>query len=164
MSNDELQKAIDDITSGDAGVPADDNNQDAAVEMPTDMSAMEQTMPEPAMPIPEPVAAPAMPDLGTAPAPSMPQMDTTSVASTANPLGGGDDLEAIKNEALIALYPLLSLMNIQPKQRFDICMKVVEKTGDKGAISVAFEAAKEFSDPKDKGVALMKIIDKIESL
>ena len=87
-------------------------------------------------------------------------METTAPASGSS----SSDLEKIKNDALVALYPLLSQMNVPVKQEFDICMKVVDKTGDKGAVAAAFEAAKKMQEPKEKGMALMKIIDKIDTL
>ena len=70
------------------------------------------------------------------------------------------DLEQIKNDALTELYPLLANMKVNPNQKFDICMKVYDKTGDKGALGGALAAAKEM-DVDAKGEALMKIIEKI---
>ena len=70
------------------------------------------------------------------------------------------DLEQIKNDALVELYPLLATMKVNVRQKFDICMKVYDKTGDKGALAGALSAAKEMSDD-EKGDALMKIIEKI---
>ena len=214
MSNDELQKAIDDITSGEAIGQASDG-ESTAVEMPDSMGAVDLGAPsEPALSIPDMGAMPAAsevsapatdsmagagsaPDMGgiNIPAPEAPAMPSMSVMPTvdaptvmapeataapatgmgsmpamnAMPEMGGEkvasaDMEELKKDALLQLYPLLEGMNVGPKQRYDICMKVVEKTGEKEALKVALNATREMTDPSEKGAALMKIIDKIDTL
>ena len=86
-----------------------------------------------------------------------PEVNTPEI--TAAPVADAE-LEQIKNDALMELYPLLANMKVNPNQKFDICMKVYDKMGDKGALSGALAAAKEM-DVDAKGEALMKIIEKI---
>lgn len=220
MSNDELQKAIDDITNGenavnegtatsvaDAGVASvplpDDLAASSNVAVDTNMNFMETpdanagasgdifgvpptpdtsaTMPtdltNPAAiaapetslnndpvaadfttPVAEPAPATASVDLSEAPTPTE---INAAVSATTNVTG---DLEAVKTAALIELYPLLPSMNVNPRQKYDICMTVIEKTGDKGATSVALDAAKMIPDAIEKGDCLMKLVEVINKL
>lgn len=220
MSNDELQKAIDDITNGDgaigdnAAVDAADTGV-ASVPLPDDLAAGGSATadtnlnfvetpdasagtsadifgvpPTPnttaAMPAdlanPAAAAAPEAPienspatDLGAS-APAAPVETTVPADLSAMPapfevpamapamVNVGGDLEAVKTAALIELYPLLPSMNVNPRQKFDICMTVIEKTGDKGATSVALDAAKMISDAAEKGDCLMKLVEAINKL
>ncbi len=219
MSNDELQKAIDDITNGDntvsdnattdvadtgvasvslpddlvassnvaantnmnfmetpdanAGVSADifgvPPTPDASMAMPTDlanpaaaaapeMPADNNSVTDYSMPAAEPALASAPVDLSGAPAP------TEVNVATPTAINVGGDLEAVKTAALIELYPLLPSMNVNPRQKYDICMTVIEKTGDKGATSVALDAAKMIPDAVEKGDCLMKLVEAINKL
>lgn len=110
---------------------------------------------------PEMPAAPEMPKMPEMPvveaAPEMPKIETEE-----KEVGG--ELEEIKKDALLELYPLLDKMKVNSKQKFDICMKVVNKTGEKKALGGAMKAAKEMSDPDEKGAALMQIIEKIDAV
>lgn len=212
MSNDELQKAIDDITNGDGAI-SDNPAADAAdagvasVPLPDDLAtdgsatananlnyvetpdagvgasadifgvppAPDTTVPMPTdLTNPAAVAAPEAPispDLGTN-APESTPVDLsavpapveTPVTATAVEAGANSDLEAVKTAALIELYPLLPSMNVNPRQKYDICMTVIEKTGDKGATSVALDAAKMIPDATEKGDCLMKLVEAINKL
>ena len=221
MSNDELQKAIDDITNGDgaisnnAAVDAADTGV-ASVPLPDDLAAGGSATadtnlnfvetpdvsagtsadifgvpPTPdttaAMPAdlanPAAAAAPEAPienspatDLGAsapvAPVETSVPVDLSAVSApvetpvAVSPVGVNvnGDLEAVKTAALIELYPLLPSMNVNPRQKYDICMTVIEKTGDKGATSVALDAAKMISDATEKGDCLMKLVEAINKL
>lgn len=74
------------------------------------------------------------------------------------------ELKEVETAALIELYPLLAKMNVNPREKFDICMKVLEKTGEKGATSAALDAAKEIVDEAEKGECLVKLVEKIENM
>ena len=150
MSNDELQKAIDDITSDTAA--AEEAAAVPAMELPEAMGGAASpapVAPQVAMPAPEAVA----------PAP----VAVPTAAATPTPAAGGD-LAEIKKSVLVELYPLVGGMNIQPKTKFDICMKVVEQTGEKGAISAALAATKEMADANEKGPALLALMEEIDKL
>lgn len=85
--------------------------------------------------------------------PEVPEMKTTD-----------PDLVEIETKALLELYPLLEKMNIAARQKFDICMKVIEKTGEKGATSAALAAAKDIADEKEKGECLIKLVEAIDKI
>jgi len=152
MSNDELQKAIDDITSDTAAT--EEAVATPAVELPEAMGGA--AMPaSPALAVAtEPVVVPAPAAASAAPAP----------APVAEAPKAGGDLAEIKKDILVELYPLVGGMNIQPKTKFDICMKVVEQTGEKGAISAALAATKEMADANEKGPALLALMEEIDKL
>lgn len=227
MSNDELQKAIDDITKGDsaannveatsvadsgvASVPLPDDLASDSASANANMNFMETpdtatgesadlfgVPPVPdisnAMPggdvstNPAVVAAPEeiLPETGGDAGSSVGTPDfnlgdagvATSIddpvveaqpadvppAPNVNVTEVSGDLEAVKTAALIELYPLLPTMNVNPRQKFDICMTVIEKTGDKGAASIALDAAKQIVDATEKGDCLMKLVEQINQL
>lgn len=80
--------------------------------------------------------------------------------------GGPNDpqLKEVETAALLELYPLLSKMNVNAREKFDICMKVIEKTGERGATSAALDAAKEISDEKERGECLVKLVEAIDKM
>jgi len=231
MSNDELQKAIDDITSGDAATnnpsttPAD--NGTASVPLPEEISgqtentnALEdfagappavQNFDIPAMPpvsddhLTEESAAatlksaaennnfsnnmvatgfsagapvvnnnpPAEPPLAPEPpAVSEPELPPAPVAPAGPEVvmpnldeGPKDpELQEVENAALLELYPLLEKMNVNPREKFDICIKVIEKTKEKGAAQGALNAAKEIKDETEKGECLVKLVEVINQM
>ena len=154
MSNDELQKAIDDITSDTAAT--EEAAATPAVELPEAMGgAAMPASPAPAVAT-EPVVVPAPAVTPAAPAPAP--------APVVEAPKAGGDLAEIKKDILVELYPLVGGMNIQPKTKFDICMKVVEQTGEKGAISAALAATKEMADASEKGPALLALMEEIDKL
>ena len=182
MNNDELQKAIDDITRDNAApAPVDasvaDNEalaNEIAAAMPAEVAPVEPATEMPAAPAPVVPEAPAMPPTEAAPAPveaSAPQpvegapqpapeiVMNPSVSSVGAPEVSvpSSDLEAVAREARKELYPLLDKVSMEPEEKFEICMEVAET--DKSAISVALSAAKQFSDETKKAEALLQIID-----
>ena len=200
MSNDELQKAIDDITGGGSSSEpkapdlGDITNATSGVELGGEAAApIESTLTG---------GGDAKIDLGTAPTPEVPSefsMPTiggegektggaelgnsptsapeaqggvlgadlgSTAGSVENSVSGalkaeisGDDVEKVKDDAKVELYPLLDKVNLDAKRKFEICVEVVEKIGDKGALSAALQAAKEIADPTEKANALLKIIE-----
>jgi len=106
-------------------------------------------------------AAPVENSTAEAPAePLVAPVENNLASVEAAALPGTDDVEAA---ALKELYPLLPKMNVNPRQKFDICMKVIEKTGEKGAAAVALESAKAISDETEKGECLLKLIETFKS-
>ena len=149
MNNDELQKAIDDITNANAAsaeaVPVD------AATATAENEQLANEMAAPAAPVTGAGVdlAPTTPevDLGTAPAPVVPEMPgmppvgasvaaeapvapavapTPEVAGVAAP-ADNDTL----NEALKELYPLLDRVEMPIEEKFDIkelyCSKIIEQ-------------------------------------
>ena len=178
MNNDELQKAIDDITRDNAApAPVDasvaDNEalaNEIAAAMPAETAPVEPATEMPAAPAPVVPEAPAMPPAEAAPAPAPQPVEVApqpapeivmnpSVSSVGAPgvSAPSSDLEAVAREAMKELYPLLDKVSMEPEEKFEICMEVAET--DKSAISVALSAAKQFSDETKKAEALLQIID-----
>lgn len=189
MNNDELQKAIDDITR-DSVAPAETgaaDNEALANEMagaptkgegvtlePTATQPAEALVREaeiPAAPAPVVPEAPAMPPLTTeAPAAPAPQPAptaapapeiVTSTTTVAEEVSTPEaDLAGIEKEAMKELYPLLDKVQMEPEEKFEIYMKVAED--DKGAISGALNVAKMIRDETAKAEALLEIIEAVK--
>lgn len=139
-NNNDLQKAIDEITGGvtpptppmaGAGVP----------EMPT--SASSDVAPIPTI---EPVAGPAAAEV--------------KPASSAT----GGDLAKVRESALQELVPLMDKVDITSQEKFDIYAEVIESTKDKSIVEKAFEAARAIEDEKGKAESLLKLVQMIDTL
>ncbi|MBR3319232.1 hypothetical protein IKG06_01855 [Candidatus Saccharibacteria bacterium] len=177
MNNDELQRAIDDITKDNApaeAVPA----VGSAAENEQLANELDQTV----APAVGPTITPETPDFGVAPtpvvpdAPGMPPVETTEavatmpeapvapaapVVETAEPVAeaapataedaDGDTL----NEALKELYPLLDKVDIPVEEKFDITMKF-------GSPAKALDIAKQMTDETAKANALLEIVNKLK--
>ncbi|HMI09060.1 MAG TPA: hypothetical protein VK497_01515 [Candidatus Saccharimonadales bacterium] len=97
----------------------------------------------------EPVdAAPVMPD------------PIAAVASVA-PDG---DLDAIKQEALGELRPLVDKLDVSPEEKFDTYLLLLRSTDDKALIGPAHEAARGIADEARRAQALLDIIKEIDYL
>ena len=227
MSNDELQKAIDDITSGDNGTvaPVASSDDTATVSLPEemglgqqgeekiaensfempafsapaaaapDLSGLEQAMasekPEEktgaesvAVPNFEVPSIPSADTLPKEPEIAAPEVTVPTEAPAEAPADFGADtvasevkmpelsetgpedpqLKEVETAALLELYPLLEKMNVNAREKFDICMKVIEKTGEKGASAAALSAAKEIADETEKGECLVKLVEAIDKM
>ncbi len=179
MNNDELQKAIDDITRDTAApAPAEPvaaENEALANEIagaPTTgegvtlaPAAAPEVPPAPAPVIPETPAMPPVAEAAPAPAP-----ETAPVAGAPAPAPApapevqlshagekSANLADVEREALKELYPLLDKVEMTAEEKFDICMKVAED--DETAVSGALKAAKGIADETAKANALLKIVD-----
>lgn len=167
MNNDELQKAIDDITKDN--VPAETAPTDVAP-APAEELVEQNPVPE-AVPAPEPTPMPEV-DLGTAPAPvvpaepSMPPTvdipERAPIAESAPaaasfvedapaPAGSDSTLE----EAMRELYPLLDRVDMPVEDKFDITIKY-------GEPAKALDLAKQFTDETAKAKALLEIVNKLK--
>ncbi len=182
MNNDELQKAIDDITRDSASAaPAESSSAETEAlvnEITETTSNREGVKLEPALEIPvaptPPVPeAPAMPP--SAPEPVTPvvsasvapepvpvsvqppvQTVSESVVSSEVSVGGDVDLSRVAREARKELYPLLDRVQMSPEEKFEICMEV--SADDKNAFGSALAAARQIADETAKAEALLKII------
>lgn len=144
----ELAKAL-------AGVlPEDDSTTDA--NSPTGMQFEEtSTLGSPA-PAPAPVA-PTAPAPAPAPAPSFDLPSPT-------PVGGVEDLDDIKLNALKELRPLMDKVELPAEEKFDTYLMLIRSTDDKSLIGPAHTAAQGISDEKRKAEALLEIIKEIDYL
>lgn len=148
----DLQKAIDDITNTETGeavfadpVAAPSLENDAA-------SGFEETPFEP------------MPELGVPPMPGaeepvlpMPEATTEIAEPVAAESHGEND---VRSDALRNLIPLLDKMaNLDAKKKFDLCKMAFEDFGDPAMLEQALKAAKEIADEGVRGEALLYIVE-----
>lgn len=126
----------------------------AGVNQQAEEAAATETVDE--MPAPvvqeEPVAEPA-------PAPVMP--DPIAPVVPAAPAG---DLDAIKQEALGELRPLVDKLEVSPEEKFDTYLLLLRSTDDKALIGPAHEAARNIADEARRAQALLDIIKEIDYL
>lgn len=106
----------------------------------------------------EPAAEePAMP-----PMPEMPEIPTiTPPVPPAAPTG---DLDAIKQEALGELRPLVDKLNVSAEEKFDTYLLLLRSTDDRTLIEPAHEAARNIADEARRAQALLDIIKEIDYL
>ena len=133
---DELQQAINSITSGGAATGAADVT--AQVEAATAAA--------------EPAAAVAAAAVPVAPIESMKAQY------------GDPDLDKVKSAALSDLRPLLEKVDIPADKKFMIYKDILELTEDKACIEPAYNAASKITDEKTKGEALVFIVECIDKL
>ena len=172
--NDDLQKAIDEITNSAGGAG------DTAADLEAQIKGQMGTPPVPPMSgagVPEmaiPGAAPAAPEApevvaAAAPAAAEPTMPAAQPAmpEVAAPAAGADmggDLAKVRESALQELIPLMDKVDITASEKFDIYSEVIESTHDKSIIEKAFEAARGIEDEKVKAESLLKLVKMIDTL
>lgn len=131
-NNGDVQSQITLPTAG--GFNQDDNNA-------TDSNGMTGA--------PEPVA-----DASTPAAPAPPRQAPKTGAPT-------DDLLDIKQEALQALTPLVDHLEQSPEERFRTTMMMIQASDNHSLIKVAYEAAQQIADDKERAQALLDIVNEI---
>ncbi|MBQ8996577.1 hypothetical protein IJ095_00915 [Candidatus Saccharibacteria bacterium] len=179
MNNDELQKAIDDITKETAPAPAEPvaaetealANEIAGATAPTTgegvaLAPVAEAAPAaeapavdiPAAPAPAVPETPAMPPVAEAPAaepaPAEPVAPAPAPVVATEPEAAATGMDDIKKEALKELYPLLDKTDMTAEEKYDICM---EMQSEPDAIRNALGYAKQFTDMGKKVDALLKI-------
>ena len=109
------------------------------------------------VPAPEPVATPepavVEPDLPPMPA-AMPSM---SIAPSS-------ELDAVKQDAITELRPLVDKLTLAPEEKFDTYLLLIRSTDDKSLVAPAHEAAKAIADETRRAQALLDIIKEIDFL
>lgn len=182
MNNDELQKAIDDITNSNATTEA--AAPEAAAVSAAENEQLANEMAAPSAPVtgagvdlaPTPEV-----DLGTAPAPAVPEEPAmppveaaaapeAPVAAPAveTPVMGAIETPAVEaapeapvsdnatlEEAMKELYPLLDRVEMPIEEKFDITLKY-------GEPAKALELAKQMTDENAKANALLAIVEKLK--
>ena len=140
-----------------AKVLAGINNQttDDAVAPATDDAASTPAVP----PAPETPEAPELPEVPEVamPAPVVPEV-------TAPAVSGSSDLDAIKQDALTELRPLVDKLDVSPEEKFDTYLLLLRSTDDKALIAPAHEAARNITDEARRAQALLDIIKEIDYL
>jgi hypothetical protein len=122
----------------------------AGINQQTDEVVEAPVAEEPAIEVPTP-PQPVVPAEPTLPTPVAP------VAST-------NDLDAIKQDALSELRPLVDKLDVNPEEKFDTYLLLLRSTDDKSLISPAFAAARLITDEARRAQALLDIIKEIDYL
>jgi hypothetical protein len=137
-----------------AGVSAttDDTTEDnipamSEVVAPVAPSAPPATAPTIAAPI---AAEPALPPMPTPTAPL--------------PTAAGSELDAVKQDAITELRPLVDKLTLAPEEKFDTYLLLIRSTDDRSLIPPAHEAAKAIADETRRAQALLDIIKEIDFL
>ena len=141
---DELQQAINSITSGGATAGG---ATDVVSQVESSVAA---ATPEAAAP----VVAPEVP-VETAPIVPIESMKAQY---------GDPDLDKVKTMALSDLRPILEKVDIPAEKKFMIYKDILELTEDKACIEPAYNAARGIADEKAKGEALVFIVECIDKL
>ena len=72
-----------------------------------------------------------------------------------------DELLDIKQEALQALTPLVNHLEQSPEEKFRTTMMMIQASDNHGLIKVAYDAAKEIPNEKERAQALLDIVNEI---
>ena len=181
-TNDDLQKAIDDITNttnvdpvfsdpvaAPSSVPEGDTGElsepvgpfpEPKVEMPPTPAPA----PEPTAPV-EPVN---LPDLGApAPAPTPEVMPNPMPAPEPTPESTPTEnlnMHQVKEAALRDLVPLLDHLNMGPSQKFNLYRDIFEQLKDYTILERAYRAASEIPDEKERAEALLFLVESIDKM
>lgn len=141
---DELQQAINSITSGGA-------TAGGATDV---VSQVESSVAAATPEVAAPVVAPEAP-VETAPIVPIESMKAQY---------GDPDLDKVKTMALSDLRPILEKVDIPAEKKFMIYKDILELTEDKACIEPAYNAARGIADEKAKGEALVFIVECIDKL
>ncbi len=153
-SNNDLQKAIDEISG----------NNDGAIAPAEPVEAVENiqvNLGEPPVP---PTNDFGMPPMGGAavnpPEPKMSDLDrATSTPAEMAPVG---DLASVRETALKELVPIIDKAGLSADRQFGIIAAVIDSTHDKSFIPKALEAARAIPDEKLRAEALLKVVGLID--
>lgn len=176
----DLQKAIDDITKSTGSDPlfADPVAAPAPAPVGPFPVATPAPAPMPPAPMPEPVSMPAPEAVKPAEPVSAPIEDLKPT-----PIGHEEDIEEkapepktpfmekgnlginqVKEAALRELAPILSKLDVPAEQKFDIYKTVIDNYHDSSVIEPAYYAASKIKDERDRAEALLYIVDSIDRM
>lgn len=152
----ELQKAINNITSGDntassveATLGADLHGAGAAIAPEPEVALTANDAPQ----IDE---TPVMAEAAEAPV-----VGNIDAGAPQESLG---DLARVKNSALLDLRPILDRVELPAENKFKIYKEIITSTKDKAAIEPAYNAAKQIADDRERAEALLFIVNTIDDL
>ena len=182
-AQDELQQAINSITSA-SNAGANDSS-DAVAQIESRLSGVsknnkavqpEQIKKEDEKVVNEQVAAlsnaaPFTPPIPAPVAPEPPAMPAFSNGIVA-PIGsapkqavyGDPDLERVKSSALSDLRPIIEKIDIQAEKKFEVYREIIEAQNDKACIEPAYNAAKSIANEKERAEALLFVVEAINHL
>lgn len=130
-----------------AGINQQTSEDTASTPTSTDDTATTDVVEVPTPP------APAIPDDIALPTPVAPSVPAVS-----------GDLDAIKQDALTELRPLVDKLDVTPEEKFDTYLLLLRSTDDQSLISPAFAAARVITDEARRAQALLDIIKEIDYL
>lgn len=144
------------------GSTTDDTSSDSSTPAMSDITAPVAAGEPPVAPaapvvdetlvIPEPVAVePVMEPLPAAPVAPF-------------PVAPSGDLDAVKQDAITELRPLVDKLTLAPEEKFDTYLLLIRSTDDRSLIPPAHEAAKAIADETRRAQALLDIIKEIDFL
>jgi hypothetical protein len=107
---------------------------------------------------PDAVEVPTPPQPVVPAEPSLPTPVAPAVAAPAN------ELDAIKQDALSELRPLVDKLDVSPEEKFDTYLLLLRSTDDQSLIGPAFAAARIITDEARRAQALLDIIKEIDYL
>lgn len=147
------------VTAGDtvAPMPVDASmaKPAAPVTAPVTVEAPKMAMPEAAEPVAEAgfTSKTVMEDND--------MIDTTEVAAVET---SGTAMDQVKAAALRDLAPLLDKMEVAPTQKFGLYRTMVEDLHDSSVLPSAYHAASEIADDKERGEALLYLVETIDKM
>ena len=178
MENNDLQKAIDDITNATSVDPVFSEPvaaQQAVVDDGAPIEAVgpflpeQQPMPQPVMPQPamqQPMMQPAMPQMTQAPQMPMMDMSTPMPMQFSQPSYNysGMNVWQVKESALRDLRPIIDKINIDPTQKFKIYREMFETLHDTTALESAYNVARLIQNEDERANSLLYLLDTIEKI
>ena len=185
--NNDLQKAIDDITNttnvdpvfsdpvaAPSSVPEGDTGElgDPVGPFPEPQVAVVAPAPEPIAPL-ESINVPELNNLSlppqdaTMPMPPEPTPAPTNETPMPNPsetTGGTLDVKQIKEAALRDLAPVIDKLNLDAPQKFNIYKDIFEELHDYSVLEPAYNTAKEMTDDTERAEALLSVVEAIDKM
>ena len=174
----DLQKAIDDITNTTNGDPVFSDPVAAPSSVPEgDTGELGESVgpfPAPQVevvpPAPEPMApleSMNIPELNNLELPPpTPELSPVPTVTTPETPATPDNLNMrqIKESALRDLVPVLDHLKINVSQKFNIYKDIFEELRDYSVLKPAYEAAKEIPDDTERAEALLYLIESIDKM
>ncbi|MEO7905306.1 MAG: hypothetical protein ABIR91_05970 [Candidatus Saccharimonadales bacterium] len=158
----ELAKVLAGVTQQNS----DDSSMQSSGVLPTPIQ--DQSSTDSSMAIEPEIQMPELPPIPDAPTP---MMDTPALAPATEPTdrsapmtSGNDSLDAIKQEALGELRPLVDKLDVSPEEKFDTYLLLLRSTDDQDLIAPAHESARGIVDEARRAQALLDIIKEIDYL
>lgn len=152
----DLQKAIDDITNTTNQDPVFADPVAAPSSIPEgDTGELAESVGP--FPAPEPITPPV-------PAPEIPAMPEPAISETMTSVPTGLNMREVKDAALRDLAPLVSKIGLSASQRFQLYRTMFENLRDYTVIEAAYQAAKEIPDERERGEALLYLINSIDKM
>lgn len=93
--------------------------------------------------------------------PSNADNDTPTTTPAAAEDGSGDDLLAIKQQALQQLSPLVGHLDQSPEEQFRTTMMLIQAADNDKLIPQAYKAAQAITDEKVRAQALLDVVNEI---